>query len=173
MEIIRAEQADIGEIMILIKDCIRDMQAGGSDQWDDTYPTREIFDADIRNRTLFLAKEGALYQAVMALNEEQPPEYFELPWTTEGKILVVHRLAVRPHCQQRGIGRLLMEFAEDYGIQNGYRAIHLDTYSANTRAQGLFRRCGYQKLPVEFFFHGKRLPFYAFEKQLEISKEKR
>ena len=166
MQIIKAEPVDIDEIMVLVKDCIRDMQARGSDQWDDTYPTREIFNADIRNRTLFLAKEGAFLQALMVLNEEQPPEYFELPWTTDGKIMTLHRLAVLPHCQQQGMGRRLMAFAEDYGIQNGYNAVHLDTYSANTRAQGLFLRCGYRKLPVEFSFQGKGRPFYAFEKEL-------
>lgn len=170
MQIIRAEQADIDEIMVLIKDCIRDMQARGSDQWDETYPTRAIFNGDIRSGTLFLAKKDTAIQAVMVLNEEQPSEYLKLPWTTAGKILTVHRLAVLPRCQQQGIGQLLMEFAADYGIHNGYTAIHLDTYSANNRAQGLFERCGYRRLPVEFSFQGRSRPFYAFEKKLEQSK---
>ena len=111
------------------------MESQGIYQWDDSYPTAEIFADDIKSNSLFVFEDGGSCMGIISLNENQAPEYQELIWENEnGKILVIHRLAVNPGRQKQGIGRRLMDFAEDYAADQGYASIRLDAYSGNPRA---------------------------------------
>ena len=130
-----ASIADIEDIMFLIEQCIQSMESQGIYQWDDSYPTAEIFADDIKSNSLFVFEDGGSCMGIISLNENQAPEYQELIWENEnGKILVIHRLAVNPGRQKQGIGRRLMDFAEDYAADQGYASIRLDAYSGNPRA---------------------------------------
>jgi ribosomal protein S18 acetylase RimI-like enzyme len=75
---------------------------------------------------------------------------------------------VHPDWQQRGVGRHLMEFAEQYAVEHGFRCIRLDAYTGNPRAITLYERGGYDKIG-QIYFRGRSLPFDCFEKVLEGS----
>ena len=47
----KARQDEIEEIMELISKCVQVMQAAGSDQWDESYPNKEIIELDIAQGT--------------------------------------------------------------------------------------------------------------------------
>lgn len=57
-EIRRARKDEIDEIMELIAKCVQVMQAGGSDQWDEHYPNREIISLDIERGNLWVCEEN-------------------------------------------------------------------------------------------------------------------
>ena len=101
----------------------------------------------------------------MVLNEKQDQEYKEIGWSTadEDKNIVVHRLAVHPLEQGKGIGRMLADFAEQWAKENHYDAIRLDTYSQNPRNQKFYMKRGYKDLGSVFLQYKKEHPYYCYE----------
>jgi len=164
MPINQAVFDDIHPIMTLIGDCIRHMENKGIFQWNDHYPTLKIIASDIESGSMYVLKNGGDLLGMIAINEEQSPEYGQLNWRVRsGKVLVIHRLAIDPKWQKQGIGRQLMDFAENYALENGYASIRLDAYSGNPRALQLYERRGYQKAG-QLVFPLRELPFFVYEK---------
>ncbi|MCX7920817.1 MAG: GNAT family N-acetyltransferase [Clostridia bacterium] len=169
MVIRNAEKKDILGIMKLIGDCIENMQKQGIDQWCEKYPNLEIIEDDINKNTLYVLKERKSFLGIITIDEEQPPEYNQIKWCCEGKnVLVIHRLAIQPKVQGKGLGGKLMDFAEDFAIRFGYGCIRLDAYSGNEQTLGFYNRKGYMNVG-EFTIAQRPLPFNCFEKILEGS----
>jgi len=72
-------------------------------------------------------------------------------------------LAVRPDQQGTGLGRKLMDFAEQWARANKYDAIRLDTYSQNPRNQRFYTKRGYTDLGPVFLKYKKEYPYYCYE----------
>ncbi len=53
-------------------------------------------------------------------------------------------IAVTKAAEGRGVGRALMEHAERWAREQGYDRLTLSVFPANTRAQALYRRHGYE-----------------------------
>jgi hypothetical protein len=58
MQIRLASLTDIDNVMELIKNCIINMEFQGIYQWNEYYPTCEIFEEDIKSRSLLFANNG-------------------------------------------------------------------------------------------------------------------
>ena len=160
-----ANSHDIDGVMRLVEDCIAAMRRAGIDQWDAIYPSRSVFDADIREGTLYLASgQDADLVGTVVLNEKQSPEYARVAWTlTTGRVGVVHRLMVAPMYQQQGTARALMAFAESRARESGYEVIRLDAFTRNPRALRLYEGLGYRDAgPVTL----RKGLFRCFEKSL-------
>jgi GNAT superfamily N-acetyltransferase len=169
------ETGDLPGLASLLRDCVREMQARGLDQWDDVYPDRATLTADLEARSLYLAAadrapssqeeepEPQLLGA-FTLNALQEPEYAAVPWQiTAEPIAVVHRLMVSPAAHRTGIGRRLMRFAEREAYRLGFRTIRLDTLDDNARALALYSGLGYRAAGGVRFRKGA---FTCFEKAL-------
>jgi ribosomal protein S18 acetylase RimI-like enzyme len=161
MEIVLAQPAHLDRVMEIVALCVSQIQAAGSDQWDEVYPSRAILDADIAGRSLYLLLDAGETLGAIVLNETQAPEYEELTWYRE-KPLVVHRLCVHPARQKAGAARILMDFAEAAAVQRGYDSVRLDTYTGNPRAVALYDRRGY-RIAGYVRFPRRKLPFVCFE----------
>ncbi len=61
--------------------------------------------------------------------------------TAEG--LLLDNIAVAPEQQGRGVGRVLLEFAEAEARRRGFPAIYLYTHELMTENIGLYQRIGY------------------------------
>lgn len=160
-----ASEADLPAIMEIIAAVVRQMREEGSDQWDDGYPARADFLADIGRGSLYVDAEGEELRAVACFNRDEPAEYGPVHWSREGAATVIHRLAVRPDCRNRGIAQGAFRFAEGLARENGTRYIRSDTYSLNDRMNALFAKMGYRRTGV-ISFHGRRSDFYCYDKVL-------
>jgi ribosomal protein S18 acetylase RimI-like enzyme len=154
--------ADLDSVVVLIECAKADMHAHGLDFWDDIYPTREAFAGDIAEGTLYGAFEVQLL-GVMVLNGHQDKEYEALVWKYGGRVAVVHRLCIHPAYKGRGIGRTLMQYAEELAAQKGFDAIRLDSYHGNERANKMYDGLGYEKAGSVYFRKGE---FTCFEKRV-------
>ena len=156
---------EIDAIIQLTKACGQHMRDNGIDQWDEDYPNHAVIERDLETKTLFAYREHNKIIGIVVLNETQDEEYKEMNWSTSDndRNLVVHRLAVLPHHQGRGIGRILMDFAEQWASTNNYDAIRLDTYSQNPRNQRFYRQRGYTELGAVFLQYKKEHPYYCYE----------
>ena len=155
------------EVFQLIMDCRKAMEEEGVFQWTDQYPTLKIFSNDIQKGNLYRLTKNGKIAGVININELQDPEYKQVKWeNSDVKIMVIHRLAVHPEFQKQGLAKRLMDFAENYAIENNYTSIRLDAFSNNPRALRFYENRDYQRRG-EVFFPGRELPFYCFEKILK------
>ncbi|NUU60315.1 GNAT family N-acetyltransferase [Paenibacillus agri] len=161
-----AHKEELEEIMKLIAKCVKVMQDGGSDQWDEHYPNREVIGTDIERGTLYVYEDNHAIAGILVLDENQAEAYKTITWEqNQGPHLIMHRLAVHPEVQGKGIARQLIAFAEELALRNGYTSIRLDTYAKNTRALEIYPRLGYQ-LRGEISFPSRTANFPVFEKVL-------
>jgi ribosomal protein S18 acetylase RimI-like enzyme len=150
--------------MSLVKDAILKMEREGVHQWDEIYPTKEIFSADIAAASLFAARIENGIAGIMVLNDEQSKEYNSLAWRDDhGKPLIIHRLCVNPVFQGQRVATKLMQFAEDYAKERKYSSIRLDAFVNNIISVRLHDSLGYQRTGIVQFRKGE---FYCYEKVL-------
>ncbi|NOQ71038.1 MAG: GNAT family N-acetyltransferase [Crocinitomix sp.] len=164
MKIQKAIATDTELIFTLLKSVAAHMREQGIMQWNENYPTLEHVIGDIVAENVYLGMEDGIIMGVISIDANQSPEYDEMPWKyTDGKVLVVHRLAVSPSAQKKGIGKQLMDFALNTAIEEGYTAIRLDAYSKNQGTLHFYENRGYQKRG-EIYFPYRDEPFYCYEK---------
>jgi len=157
----------VPRLVRILTDCRLSMREQGIYQWDEIYPDPQGIYNDVREKALFIAREGDLCVGSVCLDRNAPDEYRSVPWTcTAGTVLVVHRLCVDPEWQGKGVARALMNFAEQLARSEGYTCIHLDAYSGNARAIDLYERRGYRRRG-HVYFPRRSLPFVCFELRVE------
>jgi len=163
--IVAGKVEQIDEIIALTKACGRHMRDNGIDQWDENYPDHSSILNDLETETLFAYREGANIIGIVVLNETQDEEYGAINWSTSDndKNIVVHRLAVLPSHQGKGIAKKIMDFAEDWAKKNNYDAIRLDTFSQNPRNQKFYTNRGYTDLGPVYLKYKKDHPYFCYE----------
>lgn len=160
----KASKDDKQIIMNIIQNAIVDMESKGIYQWDSIYPNAEVINNDLDKGILYVYVDSGSIKGIIVLNEHQDKEYEDMDWKlNSGKHLIVHRLCVDPGYQGMGIARLLMNFAEEYGKENGYESIRLDAFMSNKHACSLYEKLGYSTAGIVQFRKGK---FYCFEKRV-------
>ena len=163
-----AEINDINDIMKMIHDCANDLIGQNIFQWNEKYPNRDIFLTDIEKKNLFIYKNNSGVIGCVALSYDKDIEYNDIKWLTkDDKNLYVHRLAVDPKYQKKGIGRLLMDFAEDYARDNKLKSVRLDTFSKNERNNRFYKSRKYTQLDDVYFPNQSEFPFHCYEKILD------
>jgi ribosomal protein S18 acetylase RimI-like enzyme len=103
-------------------------------------PMNADYDQVLRDDDVLLAFEDTELVGVLVLSQHDDAFYVE-------------NVAVAPSCQKRGVGRMLLTYAEDAARRAGFAAITLYTNVGMTANQELYRRIGY----VEFERRGYRV----------------
>lgn len=166
MTIDKATIDQLDNVFQIFKDCRISMEKDGVYQWTEHYPTLKIIRNDIQEGYLYCLTQNEKIVGVVNISDIQEPEYKTIHWqNNDGKILVVHRLAVHPQFQKQGLAKKLMDFSEDYATKNNYSSVRLDAYSGNERVLRFYENRDYKKRG-EVFFPKRELPFYCYEKQL-------
>lgn len=137
-----AERGDIEEIMAVIAAIITYPDKNLINQWDQFYPTRDIFDDDITNRRLFICRKSGAIAGLFVLMEDKLYED-NANWRYNGPFLVLHRFCVSPPYQGRGIAKEMLRYAEVYAAERHYKTMRLDTFSQNPRSKRLYTGAGY------------------------------
>ncbi len=159
------KQEELEAILALTRACGKHMRDNGIDQWDENYPDLDRLSTDIQTATLFAYRESGVVLGIIVLNEIQDPEYSEISWSTKetDRNIVVHRLAVSPEHQGKGIARKLMDFAENWARNQNYAAIRLDTFSQNPRNLRFYTNRGYTDLGPVYLSYKKTHPYFCYE----------
>ena len=142
----KAKISDVGTIMTIINETVKEMKSYGNNQWDENYPNSETFINDIKNDSLYVYEEDNNIKGFICI--------------------VAHRIAVNTKFRNGGIATKLMSFCEELASKEGIRYIKTDTYSLNTKMNSLFKKLGY-KFIGEVKFLSKEKAFYCYEKILK------
>ena len=165
IEIRPARREELEEIWALVVRAVAHMNALGNPQWGEDYPTRDFYAGDIDRGELYAAVVDGRLAGVACINTSESPEYDPLPWRTSRPAVVIHRMAVDPAFQRRGVASALFAFAREEARRRGIAAMRIDTYARNDRMQALIRKMGYTKVG-EIHLHGRPLTYPCVEKDL-------
>ncbi|MCT4542814.1 MAG: GNAT family N-acetyltransferase [Vallitalea sp.] len=154
---------DINSIMKVKIEAVNVMKQDNNDQWDDEYPSKEMFINDINSNELYVYEIENEIAGVMCITTKEDDEYKPVNWSVTGKHFIVHRLAIADKFRKNGIAMKLLSYAETLGKENDILIIKLDTFSKNKRAQNLFVKMGYNYVS-DIHFPRKKEPYHCYEK---------
>ena len=168
IEFVKIGLQELPEVKQFYAAITSDLRKKGIDQWDRFYPNRFVMKNDLKNGTLFGIKEANHLIGAIVLDTNQSKQYLKLHWEDQtGRPLIIHRLAVHPFHQGKGIGKKLLNFAEEYALEKGHTSIRMDVYSQNPAAVGMYERAGYQ-IKGSVRFPLRKVPYLCFEKIIQI-----
>ncbi len=159
-----AKLAEIPEILALTKACAQSMTEQGIEQWNEHYPSEAAFLRDVQRGELHVIDSPGGILGCISVSTLMDEEYKTVKWLTpNGNSVYVHRLAVLPDHQGKGLARRLMDLAETLARSEGRISVRLDTFSKNERNQRFYQARGYQRLEAVYFPNQSPHPFYCYE----------
>lgn len=160
----KATSSDIESILSITRACAKNMVENGIYQWNEHYPNATVFEEDIDRDELYVITNDQAIAGTVVISTVMDDIYKSIQWLTPNdKNLYIHRLAVHPYYQGRGLAQKLMDFAENNGAAQGYESIRLDTFSKNERNQKFYEVRGYKRLGKIYFPIKSEHPFYCYE----------
>jgi len=117
----------------------------------DIYPIRQNAIDGIKSNNLYVAKQNGEIIGSIILNHEPETAYYNVKWKIESdysNIIVIHTFVIHPAFMKLGIGKALMDFANEYSIQSNIKSIRLDVYEKNVPAINLYEKCGFQYINI-------------------------
>jgi len=156
--------SDIDAILNITKLCASHMIQNDIYQWNEKYPDKRSFINDAENKELYVYFKNGKVVACISLCVHIDEVYLPVKWKTKNvNNLYIHRLAVHPDFQKKGIGKILMDFAEEYAREKKFISVRLDTFSMNKRNLKFYESRGYERLEGIYFPKQSEFPFYCYE----------
>jgi len=160
----KGEERDLDSIMAMTSACARHMIKKGIFQWNDFYPNSKAFINDISRQELYVLEHNQKIIGCIVVSTFMDKEYIPIKWlSANGNNIYIHRLAVHPSFEGKGQAQRLMDFAEQFAIENNYTSIRLDTFSQNKRNQKFYELRGYKRLGDIYFPKQSEYPFHCYE----------
>lgn len=105
----KAVLSDLDEIWAFVQNAIEKMISQGIYQWDEIYPCRSDFEADIKNGFASVGVLDGKIASVYVLNKDFDDAYNSADWQYKGnEFCILHRIVVNPDFQNQGVGRFTM-----------------------------------------------------------------
>ena len=164
MQIEKATSDNILEVMYLLQHCIEDFNKNSVYQWNPSYPDYFKLLKEVEKGALYMMKTKGVCVGTITFDEQQEEVFGEVDWNNkEDKFLVIHRIAVFPTWQKKGVGRKLIEFAEVYAKENKFKSIRLDVASSSEHLIKLYQSIGFS-LTGDIIYPKQKEPFKCLEK---------
>jgi len=173
IEIVKANITDIEEIGKLYDDvcnylCEHENYPG----WKKgIYPNENDAKDGVDESALYIAKDNNKIVGTVILRHKPEEGYKNVEWAVENnyeKIYVIYTLAVHPNSFGLGIGKKLLDFAEEIARKEGCFSLRLDVVKGNIPAESLYKKCGYKCVgTTSLGYEAYGLPWYnLYEKAL-------
>ncbi len=168
MELIRATEKDIQELILLYQHTADSMKEAGLNQWNwGIYPTEEMIREDVRRGEQYILRADGALVAAIVLTETMDPEYHGVTWTGGIQPGCFHRLAVHPSMQGAGVGGDVLDDAVQILRRNGCDCVRCDTNAKNTRARRLYEKMGFRPCGTLTWDDTPGETYYAYNKNLK------
>lgn len=144
----QAKQKDIDGVELnYITLILRDKEQGPYTVFEiGVYPTRATAQNALEEGSLYVAEQDDEICASIIINQAQPAEYGKIHWPCAAKpeeVLVIHLLCVKPTKARQGLGKQLVQFAQEEAKRRGCKAVRLDTGKQNIPAVSLYQKMGF------------------------------
>ncbi|MBL6657423.1 MAG: GNAT family N-acetyltransferase [Flavobacteriales bacterium] len=166
MIIRKAKVNELNQIMEVYDSCVRGMIELGIDQWDESYPNREVIKKDLETGDYYVGIINDEIVSGIKIDAKQDPTYLDIDWQDKtNNFMVVHRLCAKVSVWNKGVGKQMMKYAEKLALENKHISMRLDTYINNPKAIAFYKRIGYKQLGHINLKPHKDI-YYCFEKML-------
>jgi ribosomal protein S18 acetylase RimI-like enzyme len=156
---------DLNRIVEITNACGKHMISQNIFQWNEDYPNIEVFKKDIEKQSLYVIELESKIVGCVCISEKMDAVYKKVKWLTpDTKNMYVHRLAIDPKYQGKGLAIKLMSYAEDLAKTKDFKSIRLDTFSKNPKNNKFYNLQGYKKLGKIFYRSQSDMPFHCYEK---------
>lgn len=164
--IVKATNQHLAQILELNSKIVKFMTDSGFSHWSDRYPTEAIFRRDIMRDSQYVYLIDDIVRGIVSY-DTQHHEYFDtIDWNDSNQTAYfVHRLAVDPEFQGKGIANKLMEFSENNAREDKIDSIRLGAFKGYTEVIGFYEKRGYE-VRGEILFDVSDVTFYGMEKTL-------
>lgn len=161
----KANSSELAIIWEILQAAIAQRKQEGSQQWQDGYPNPQSIQEDLNNGWAYLLAEGQTILAYAAIIFDVEPAYntIEGKWLSEGKYVVIHRVATSSAIKKKGIATRLFEMIETLSIENKTYSIKVDTNFDNVPMLRILDKQGYTYCGQVYFRGSARR---AYEKIL-------
>lgn len=158
MTVRKATKADINAISKIYEHIHKqeqnnNMQVG----WlPNVYPIRATAEKSLERDDLFVYEDNGRILASAIINHEQVDIYAHCDWkykAADDEVMVMHTLVVEPSETSKGIGKIFVEFYENYSRKAGCKVLRIDTNAKNKVARKFYAKLGYSEaaiLPCDF-----------------------
>ena len=160
MEIRNAQANETDAIMEMMENAKRFMATHGNpDQWNGSYPERELIEEDIRLGRGYVCAEGAHVYAYFMLLKGDEPDYrvIDGAWLNDLPYMTLHRIASTG--ERPGMADLIVRWSL-LQCQN----LRGDTYKDNLPMQRAFERNGFLPCGTIWIDGRKDMPRIAYHR---------
>lgn len=147
MEHRQATLSDIDRIMEIIGDAQRFLKESEVDQWQNGYPTREVYEADINKDCCHVFTVDGKIAGVISVFFE-PEECYDVVYdgnwiTGDAPYALFHRAAVGNDYRGMGIASQMLSYAENMATLRGLKSMRGDTHRNNKAMRTLLEKRGF------------------------------
>jgi GNAT superfamily N-acetyltransferase len=126
-----AQMIDLDQIDELAIAVINDMNQNHIPQWTKEYPRKPHFLKDITQKQLYIIKSKDKVLGVAVITKEDDEPYKTIHTWKKKHSLVIHRMLVDPSAQGKGVASMIMMYAKQKAMDEGYQSIKIDTHPEN------------------------------------------
>ncbi|HSG92924.1 MAG TPA: GNAT family N-acetyltransferase [Methylotenera sp.] len=156
LDIVAARITDIAALNHLLNQCADAMAAQGMQHWLGVYDEPAVA-KNLQQKRVYTLRDKQQIVACVALSNE-PADYYVDCWPAAPKAdYYLTMLAVTPDCQQRGFGKLMVQFCQQQ-VPNGY-TLQLDAVAHYPTLLDFYRRLGFQQIHEGIGLGDKRCLF--------------
>lgn len=166
MKIRRTEEKDIKRMMEIVGQAQQYMREQGIDQWQNGYPTEEVFEKDVENQMSYVLEEDENVIGMFAFAVMEEPTYREIyegQWKQDGDYGVIHRVAVDNQFKGAGLGGKMVEYAVNACLAQNIKTLRIDTHRDNRSMQNMLCKNGFERRGIIYLADGAER--IAFEKE--------
>lgn len=166
MQIRKAKEGDIKEIMKIVNQVKAYFLKNKINQWLGDYPSEEDFRADIKNENSYILEDEGKILGIFYINIGEEKNYkkiYEGNWICKGSYGTIHRVAILEEEKGKGIASKIVDFCEKYCKERNANSLRIDTHRDNKSMLRCIEKNGFNKCGVIYNGNDERV---AFEKIL-------
>lgn len=118
----------------------------GLDQWQYGYPSRTVWENDIKEGCTYLALENDSVMGIFAFQTTPDASYRDIEgeWLTDGEYASMHRVCVADEAKGQGVAGRMFAYGFELARKQGFRSVRIDTHPGNLPMQRALAKAGFQ-----------------------------
>lgn len=145
MGVIIATTEHLEEICRITDQAKAQLKGLGLDQWQSGYPSRAVWEADIKVGMAYLAVENGKILGAFAFQTTPDVSYgvIDGTWLTDTPYASMHRVCVADGCKGKGVAGQM--FAHGFALARslGFASLRIDTHPGNLPMQRALQKAGF------------------------------
>lgn len=161
-----AELEEIETAMAIINSAKKHLREQGIDQWQTGYPDYDCIYKDISAKKGFFVSDEDETLGYLCIDHDGEPAYDHLDgeWQTDGKYVVVHRMAFAEKARGKGLSDTTLSLVEKMSKQKGVHSFRVDTDADNQKMRHILEKNGFSYRGTIWFDNSEKI---AFDKLLQ------